>query len=278
MKSRMKRNILIALLVIACMGIAGCEMQKGFQETASCSEDDYEWDGNIIIGLSDEGAAKTALMIPERCEGMGNMIFVTKENNVRRVSFESDKDIKIGGGFSLASNLTEITLPKELTEIPVFAFWKCESLKSITIPANVLIIDECAFDGDISLEEVVFEGNVEEIRKSAFEDCSALKEIEIPDSVWFFGEYAFSGCESLKKVTLPTGLTDVEDYVFYGCSGLKKIIVPEEVQLNTYTKVSLAQLAFFTFSKDAPTVKVVKGSWMDQNYDSVFGNFEKKYY
>lgn len=274
----MKQKVLITILIlVGCITmISACG--KVEKQDVSCSEDDYIWDNNIIVSLSEEGMKKKNLEIPERCEGFSNLAFANIDSNVECITFESDKDIKLGGAFMMAQNITNVELPDQLTEIPAFAFWGCGTLKTITIPSGVVTIDESAFEGDTNLEEVTFAGNVQEIGKAAFKDCTTLKKLKLPDSVYFCGEYAFSGCSALEKVELSSKLTEVGEGVFYECTALKKIIVPKEMQLKTYTSTSLAQIELITFSKDGPTVKVVKNSWADKNYDLVFGNLIKKYH
>lgn len=274
----MKRMLLVIMICMSCLGLGGCGINRNSEKnTISCSESDYLWEDDIIIGLTEEGATKSELCIPERCKGFGNMVF-SNADNVKKVTFESDQDIDLGGGFGMADRLSEIDLPAHLTTIPAYAFWGCESLTTMIIPEGVLTIEEGAFSNATGLKKVVFNGAVTEIRKSAFEGCTSLETLKIPDTVEVIGEYAFAKCESIKKIRLPEGLKEAGTGVFYGCSHLKRIIVPESLQLEDYTSTSLAQISIITLSKDAPVVKVVKRSWMDQNYDSVFGRFRKKYY
>lgn len=273
------KRLLIALLLIICgIGLYGCgntEEEQIIQ--GSCSEKDYIWDGNLIKGLSDEGVQKKSLIIPERCEGFEEKIFAARENKVKKVSFESDKDIPLGGVFSCASGIEQVILPKELTMVGVFEFWNSSGIKTLTIPSNVLIIDEYAFKGMTSLQKMIFEGEITEIRDHAFEDCYMLQKIVLPDSVAVIGESAFSNCRELKKVTLPAGLTEVGEYAFYGCEKVKKIVVPEEMILSSYEATSLGKIKMFTIEKEVPTVRVEKGSWADRHFQDVFGKFKKKY-
>lgn len=71
--------------------------------SASLSEDNFEWDGNIIIALTATGAKQKSIIIPERCEGFNGMIFADIENEIAYVSFESDKDIDLNGVFGNAA-------------------------------------------------------------------------------------------------------------------------------------------------------------------------------
>ena len=78
-------------------------------------------------------------------------------------------------------------------------------------------------------------------------------------------KYSFYECVSLKAITLPKSLKDIGEFAFAN-GGLTEIIVPEEVQLDSFDTTSFVQTN--------STVKVIvrSGSWMDQNFDNVFGN------
>ena len=238
-------------------------------KTGLISEDYFEWDGNIITGLSDSGAKQKTLVIPARCEGFRGEIFAL-ENEVTSVSFESDKNIELNNAFCIAKNLASISLPAELTEISEMAFWFCSSLTEINIPAGVSEISPYAFQECTSLTTVVFEGPTTSILRHAFDDCTALKTIVFPDSITRIEEYAFYRCSSLESITLPASLTEVEKYAFLK-TGLTTITVPKEVTLTEYDTTAFIQ-------DHLVTVYVTQGSWMDENFESVFvGQFEKKY-
>ena len=79
---------------------------------------------------------------------------------------------------SVASSITTVTLPDELTTIGDYAFYRCSAIMSISIPSSVTSIGEYAFYG-----------------------CSTLTSIEIPEAVTTIGDYAFSGCTAITTVT-----------------------------------------------------------------------------
>ena len=83
--------------------------------------------------------------------------------------------------------LTNITLPADMTNIDTSAFKDCRSLKSITLPPNVKKIDENAFEG-----------------------CSSLTSITIPSSVKLIKGRAFAGCTSLKSITFEGSVAEWE--------------------------------------------------------------------
>ena len=100
-------------------------------------------------------------------------------------------------------DLTEVTIPAEVTSIGNNAFRGCSGLTSITIPDSVTSIG-----------------------RSAFEDCSGLTSVTIPDSVTSIGYYAFSGCSGLTSIIIPDSVTSIGYQAFYGCDGLTSITIP----------------------------------------------------
>ena len=93
-----------------------------------------------------------------------------------------------------------VTIPSEVTEIGVNAFYGCSRLKSITFP-----------------------NKLKAIGTSAFSACTQLQVVTIPNSVIGIGNNAFNGCSNLHTVTLPSKLQVLKDYVFMGCQALKAI-------------------------------------------------------
>lgn len=285
----MKKYLKIAsfLLALTVVGsFAGCSKDEGsehadktegnaesadFGSNAEVSEDYFEWDNDIIMALTESGAEQEALVIPKRCQGFNGMIFAAMENKVKSVSFESDNDIDLNGVFRSAQDLENVKLPSGITKVSDMDFWRCSSLQSITIPAGVKEIGKNAFQEDTSLTKVVFEGEVTSIKPHAFDGCSSLSEIVFPDTIGEIGEYAFFNCTALKEVTLPAGLTEIGGFAFAN-SGLEKLTVPSEVTFSKYDATSFVQ------PDHDIEIFVTEGSWMDQNFETVFdGAFNKNY-
>ena len=73
--------------------------------------------------------------------------------------------------------ITELVIPKSVTEIKKYAFQSCNTITHVVIPDSVTSID--AF---------------------SFENCTSLTSITIPDSMISIGKWAFSYCDALKFV------------------------------------------------------------------------------
>ena len=154
---------------------------------------------------------------------------------------------------------------KSVTNIGIYAFRECTSLKSVTIPNSVTIIDMWAFFCCTNLTSVSIPESVTSIGWSAFGGCRSLIAIDvavdnknyasmngvlfnkdktellyypcnkndniytIPDSVTNIAEQAFNGCTSLKSVTIPNGVTSIDNYAFVYCRNITNITIPDSV-------------------------------------------------
>ena len=95
--------------------------------------------------------------------------------------------------------LKSVTLSKNLSEIPAYAFYGCSGLTSIDIPSGVTGIGA-----------------------RAFQDAKGLLSISIPNTVTSIGMDAFRET-NLKTVTLPASVNEVEASAFYLCENLESI-------------------------------------------------------
>ena len=100
------------------------------------------------------------------------------------------------GAFYGCSNLTNITIPEDITNIGNYAFYGCSNLTSIVIPGGVTNIGRMAFHNCSNLESVTFGEN------------SQLTNIV---------EYAFYGCKKLTNVTFG-GLKSQWNAITFGTS------------------------------------------------------------
>lgn len=114
---------------------------------------------------------------------------------------------KITVGFQIENNvlvkyeeepgITEVVIPKGVTQIGCGVFSWCETVTSVTIPESVT-----------------------EIGWYAFESCRSLKNIRIPTEVSKIESGTFIGCQNLTSVTIPESVTEIGDWAFLGCEKL----------------------------------------------------------
>lgn len=131
---------------------------------------------------------------------------------------------KIGyGAFRDAGVTGTLELPKNLTAIGVYAFYRCKNLTgSLTIPENVTEIGYYTFSGCSGLTgPLTIPKGVTSIGESAFKGCESLTgPLTIPEGVKTIGESAFNGCKSLTgDLKIPDTVTAIGKDAFYKCSG-----------------------------------------------------------
>ena len=131
--------------------------------------------------------------------------------------------------FYRCSGLTNVEIPSGVTSIGGDAFYGCSGLTSIEIPSGVTSIGGGAFSGCSGLTSIEIPSGVTSIGNSAFYGCSNLTSIEIPSGVTSIGNYAFSGCSGLTSIEIPNDVTSIGNYAFSGCSGLTSVEIPGSV-------------------------------------------------
>ena len=189
----------------------------------------------------------TSITIPNSVTSIGNYAFfnctsLTKVNICDlsawcKIYFKSNDANPLCHGAKLYLNgieLTDITIPSDITEIRSRTFYNCESLTRVIIPDKITSIGSYAFYDCSSLTSVTIGKSVTSIAGGAFKNCKSLASITIPDSVTkigsnSFGDGAFSGCTSLTCATLGNGINMIGDSTFSGCSSLTNITIPNNI-------------------------------------------------
>ena len=72
----------------------------------------------------------------------------------------------------------------DLEEIPMYCFFKCNSLTTLTLPGSIQAINEEAFNGCYNLSSTIFFQNIKTIRSRAFQGCTALRFVYISTSMF----------------------------------------------------------------------------------------------
>ena len=115
--------------------------------------------------------------------------------------------------------VTEVTIPSDISKIKNYAFYNCSSLTSITIPESVTTFGERAFDGCTG--ELIVNCNIpsaSDYDEGAFYNSKFTK-VTIGDSVTSIGDYAFYNCSSLACITIPESVISIGKCAFDGCTG-----------------------------------------------------------
>ena len=101
---------------------------------------------------------------------------------------------------------------------------------NVEIEENITNIGDVAFYNCINLINIIIPDSVTEIGRYAFSDCSKLESVSIPDSVNEIENYTFYNCRSLNTITLPNNLVTIQSDSFQNCSALEEIDIPESVE------------------------------------------------
>ena len=142
------------------------------------------------------------------------------------------------------SELTDITIPSDITEIKQYAFYGYTSLKSVTIGNSVTSIGRYAFAYCSNLTSVTIGNGVTSIGNNVFYNCTSLKTFETPEYVTSIGDYVFRNCTSLTSVTIPDSVTSIGNNAFVGYAG-KLIIKNKSIVENN---ANMGYIPFLTSS------------------------------
>lgn len=140
------------------------------------------------------------------------------------------------GTFQWCTSLTKVLIHEGVEKISLFAFNYCFGLENIKVNKdNRHYID---IDGNLynkegttliqyargkTATEFIIPDGVTSIGDYAFRDCENLTNVVIPDSVTSIGDYAFAGCKNLTNVVIPDGVMSIGEAVFCGCSNLTSV-------------------------------------------------------
>lgn len=169
-------------------------------------------------------------------QGSGDMpdyVYPWKSYQIKNIRFVGEIT-GIGDHAFRDLDITEIEIPKSVTNIGRAAFWACSKLEHVNMSEGLTSIEN-----------------------SAFSDCVSLKDIVIPDSVTNIGSGVFKGCSSLTDVTLSKGMTKIEDGMFWDCTNLKNIAIPSEI-------TSIGERAFQNCS-NLEKIKITKSMTICEN-------------
>ena len=146
--------------------------------------------------------------------------------------------------FYNCTSLTSVTIPDSVRKIGNLAFYNCRSLTSITIPESVTSIGNWAFTdctGELVLNcnclglfggqfsKVIIGESVTSIGWSAFHECTSLTSVIIGNGVTSIGADAFSDCKQLTSVTIGRGVTSIGNHAFFDCISLKVVYCKPDI-------------------------------------------------
>ena len=190
--------------------------------------------------------------------------------------------VKAGG----AIDLEEIVIPntyngKPVTQIAAEGFKEASNLKDVTIPKNVTVIGESAFDRCWGLTEIVIPNSVKTIGYEGFYLCTGLKSVTIGSGVTTIEERAFYECRGVESITsLASTAPSIESYTFYnvktngtlympqGATGYDEWLSSDNYYLGFY---NWNKTSIISFSVGDETFQAEEGmtfeQWVDSDYN-----------
>lgn len=127
---------------------------------------------------------------------------------------------------------------------------------SYSVPANVTNVGISAFYGCSGLTNIVIPDSVVGIGAKAFSGCNNLIDISVPDAVTEIRMNTFSNCTSLASATIGSSVTNIEAHAFINCLSLKNISIPIKaiggIDLTGCT--GTVNCVFYTNNADSVTV------------------------
>ena len=213
---------------------------------------DFEYQGLWYRQLTDSTAEVTAqfyhqpkaegdIVIPEYAENEGRKLLVTGIGDnafayTHITSFTLDKVIDFGQYvFSSCYQLTRVSLPEGMKELPDNTFYGCVKLADIQLPSSLTMIGLGAFADCKALKEIDIPVGVTTLGGSAFLGCSALERVTMGDQVKVFDLYCFAQCVKLKELYIPQQLEQIGLQCFLGCASLERLNFP-----NTMTQIGMS--------------------------------------
>lgn len=107
-----------------------------------------------------------------------------------------------------------------------------QEITSVTIPSGITNIPWTCFNNMKSITSVTLPSSVTEIKGYAFYGCSGLTSITIPSSITAIGSNAFQLCSSLSSITIPSNVTTIGANAFGDCSRLQNLSILANITIN----------------------------------------------
>lgn len=129
-----------------------------------------------------------------------------------------------------AANMTSVTIPEGITELPQFVFAQCKGLVTVKLPSTLTKIGKRGFDNCSSLETLSLPAGITEIPQYTFNYCKTLKRIDMASPITKLEMYAFYSCEALEEApALAEGITEIPQATYQYCKSLKSVAIPTSV-------------------------------------------------
>ena len=176
------------------------------------------------------------IIIPESVTEIGDYAF-SYNKEIERVIIEGDLKRVGHYAFDQATNLKEINLPDSISEIGVFAFRNTQ-ISEITVPKNVKTISFLTFGNCGKLKKIVLQEGLKTIEGNAI--GGPVESISLPSTVTSINAQAFIDCYNLINIDVSKN----NNFIFE--SG--KLYNKNKTEIVFITKKALANQNVFTIN------------------------------
>ena len=195
------------------------------------------------------------------------------------------------GTFEGKSNVKEIVLGANVTQLEFKSLYGCFSLEKLTISGNVGGSLKYFFGNNednvpLTLKEIVFAEGSSTYSKDLFADLSEIHlfKIYLPSNVTTTPADAFYGCINIEEAFVPEGIRTISTRTFCACTNLKKVNIPStctSIGMNCF--INLPNLTYliipnnttsFDYAALAATSSVLLFERTEKITGSVFSIYE----
>lgn len=151
------------------------------------------------------------------------------------------------------TQVTDLTIPTDITELKAYTFYNALTITSVTIPSTVTSINGNGTFQNNGLRNVTVPSSVTSWTGSdTFSSCASLTDATLNNS-GAIGEFAFLGCNSLTSVTFGNNITEIKIGAFENCQSLTDITFVDNItSIGGYAFNNCTSLTSVTFNSPTP--------------------------
>ena len=151
------------------------------------------------------------------------------------------------------TQVTDLTIPTDITELKAYTFYNALTITSVTIPSTVTSINGNGTFQNNGLINVTVPSSVTSWTGSdTFSSCASLTDATLNNS-GAIGEFAFLGCNSLTSVTFGNNITEIKSGAFENCQSLTDITFGDNItSIGGYAFNNCTSLTSVTFNSPTP--------------------------
>ncbi len=171
--------------------------------------------------------------------------------------------------------LEDVSIPENITSIPVGAFMGCTSLRSARLHNNVVSVGAHAFYFCDNLTSLTIGNSVTDMSEQAFNtEISKISTINFVGDIndWLNKSWGyisldyklFFNGELQEDIVIPNNVTSIAYDAFWGCSSLKTLTIPNSVTNAIINYVRCPNLETIVVASDNPNYSSIDGVLFDK--------------